>query len=135
MNNNTNSILKYRNRSYPRFIWISGIAAGIVNGLLGAGGGVIVVFALAAYSKEKGEESIRDSFATTVACVLPMSIISAASYASTLKADISGFSSFMLPAVAGGIIGAVLTDKINTKTLKMIFALLTIIAGINMILR
>ena len=124
-----------KRKKYPLWLWLAGLAAGIVNGLLGAGGGVVIVFSLAAYAKEKGEVSVRDNFATTVASVLPVSLVSAASYASSLNADISGSWRYLIPAVVGGISGAFITDRINTKTLKLVFAVLTIIAGINMIFK
>ena len=39
----------------------AGIGAGFLNGLLGAGAGVILVFVYAALSKEKSEKDLRNS--------------------------------------------------------------------------
>lgn len=126
---------KTAKKIYPLWLIAAGLAAGAVNGLLGAGGGIIIVFALAAYNKSHSKSSVRDNFATTVASVLPMSIISAGSYISTLDANTEGVAIFLLPAVLGGIVGAFLTDRINIDILKLIFAALTVVAGINMIIK
>lgn len=129
------SLIVEKRKKYPLWLWIAGLGAGIVNGLLGAGGGVVIVFALAAYAKGKSEVSVKDNFATTVASVLPISLVSAASYASSLNADFSGSWRYLVPAVVGGVSGAFIIDRINAKTIKFVFAVLTIIAGINMIMR
>lgn len=120
---------------YPWWLALSGVAAGFINGLLGAGGGVISVFALGALSKRNKNFSVRDCFAMTVASVLPVSAVSAVSYITSLKADISSAPIYLIPAVMGGLIGAAVTDRINADLLKIIFAILTVIAGINMIIR
>ncbi len=120
---------------YPLWLAAAGIAAGFINGLLGAGGGIVTVYALSALSKSRNEFSPRDNFAMTVASVLPVSVISAVSYVTSLRADVTSAPKYLIPAVAGGIIGALFTDRLNTDLLKTIFAVLTVIAGINMILK
>lgn len=120
---------------YPLWLAAAGIAAGFINGLLGAGGGIVTVYALSALSKKRSEFSPRDNFAMTVASVLPVSAVSAVSYITSLKADVTSAPKYLIPAVAGGIIGAFVTDKLNTDLLKTVFAVLTIAAGANMILK
>ena len=41
----------------------------------------------------------------------------------------------MLAAVPGGVLGAFLLDRLNSKTMKVIFALLVVWAGISMVIK
>lgn len=97
------------------------IAAGFVNGFLGTGGGIILIFALGLAGIDE-----RDKFATTIAAILPMTLISAFFY----KAKISDASPWLPAGMLGGAAGAFLLDKINLKWLKKLFALMVIWAGI-----
>ena len=112
---------------------LTGAGAGLINGFLGAGAGVLLMFVIAAMNPVKNEGASRDNFATVVACVLPLSIVSVIIY--TVKGAASGelVGRFALPAVIGGVLGAFLTDKLKTGVLRLIFAVVVIIAGINMI--
>lgn len=121
-------------RHIPLLI-IAGIGAGFLNGLLGAGAGVILVFVYAALSKDKSEGSVKDNFAMTVATVIPISVFSTVNYVTKVGTDLSKSLVFLLPGAVGGLLGAWVTDKIKTSHLKFIFAILTAIAGINMIFR
>ena len=100
---------------------LASAAAGFVNGFLGTGGGIILIFALGLAGIDE-----RDKFATTIAAILPMTLISAFLY----KAKISDASPWLLAGMLGGAAGAFLLDKINLKWLKKLFALMVIWAGI-----
>lgn len=113
----------------------TGAAAGFLNGLLGAGGGVILIYALSALNPDKSENGVRDNFASTIACVLPVTLLSAFLYAADGRMDFSAVSPLVLPAIVGGFAGACLLGRINTVLLKKLFALLVIYSGISMILR
>ena len=41
----------------------------------------------------------------------------------------------MLAAVPGGVLGAILLEKLSSKTMKLIFALLVVWAGISMMIK
>lgn len=112
---------------------LSGLLAGFANGLLGAGGGIIVTFAFAHLLRER-EGAERDIFANVVAAMLPMTAISAVIYLLHGKLNIDESAPFLLPGVIGGVIGALLLGKINTKWLKKIFAALVIFSGARMIM-
>ena len=114
----------------------SALAAGTVNGLLGAGGGVIMLYLVKAVltGKEQGEGAQKDVFASVVAIMLPVSVISALSYRANGNLDMERMSTLILPALAGGMIGAYLTDKLPSRVIRGIFALLVIVSGIRMIL-
>ena len=54
---------------------LTGVLAGFLNGFLGAGSGVVLMFAVAALNSDKSEGAARDNFATVVACVLPLCLV------------------------------------------------------------
>ena len=126
--------MKIKPRS-PEFFLLSlaGTSAGLANGLLGAGGGIIVTYALARLLREQNA-SARDVFANVVAAMLPMTTVSAVVYALNGNLDLKDASPFLLPAVIGGVIGALLLGRINTHWLKKIFAALVLFSGVRMIL-
>lgn len=112
---------------------VVGIAAGFINGFLGAGGGIILLSMFRRLNPNKNSEGARDDFASVVAAVLPLCVVSAINYSSRGSLDMNLFLRFIPGALVGGVVGAYLTDKIDTRILKNIFALIIIIAGINMI--
>ena len=117
-------------------VLIFGAAAGFVNGFLGAGGGIILMYMfrrLSMGNSEKGDKT-RDIFASVVATVLPLSAVSAAVYGAKGMGDTSLLLKLAVPAAVGGVIGAFLTDKLDTKILRKIFAIIMITGGINMLL-
>ncbi len=120
-------------------IWILllvGAAAGVCNGLIGCGGGIFIVYALSYLYRYDGEVGKKDVFATAVASILPMSAVSVFMYMSGGNApDASGAYKYLLPAVIGGAVGALLLDRIKSRLLGKIFAALVMWAGLSMILR
>lgn len=110
-----------------------GLLAGFLNGFLGAGGGVLLLMGFRRRERE-GVLSSKDSFASTVVGVLPLCAVSAAVYAHRGMIDRAALLPYIPSAVAGGLLGAVLTERINAAFLRKIFAVLCIAAGVNMIL-
>ncbi len=110
-----------------------GIFAGFINGFLGAGGGLILLWILGRMNPEKGEDAVRNNFASVVLVVLLLSVVSAVTYSHTSRIDAASLLSLALPGMAGGIAGAFLTDKLKTKILKLAFCVIIVIAGINMV--
>ena len=115
---------------------IGGLAAGFINGMLGTGGGIILVFLLGYLMRRdptlKNIYSTRDVFATVILEILPMSFVSALFYIKDGSVNINDALVYILPGIAGGIAGAYLLDKINVKFLKKLFAAMVIYAGVKM---
>ena len=111
-----------------------GFCAGIVNGLLGAGGGILLVFGLAHFFRTS-ENGQRDIFANALAVTFPVSLVSTISYAAAGRFSLEGFSHYLLPCAIGGVLGAFLLDKLNVRATKTVFAVLVIFSGIYMVIR
>lgn len=109
---------------------LCGLCAGFINGLLGTGGGIIIIFAM---SKIFPDSDPKDRFATAIACILPMSVVSAGYYLKDNSVALTDAAMYILPALSGGVIGALLLCKIKAELLKKIFACLVIWAGVNMV--
>ena len=113
---------------------VFGLAAGFANGLLGAGGGIIIVFGLSPLLSFS-ENGKRDVFANALAVMLPVSVVSVISYISKGRLDTDAFGIYALPAVIGGFFGAVLLDRLKLPFIKKLFALLVIWSGVYLIIR
>lgn len=130
-------MIREKNKQFLILWWFVPVAlsAGAVNGLLGAGGGVIMLY-LVRYClgrEDDGEMVQKDTFASVVAIMLPVSVISAMSYAARGNLDMDEMKILVLPALVGGVIGAYLTDKLPSRVIRGIFALLVIVSGVRMI--
>lgn len=102
---------------------------GVVNGLFGAGGGMLAVPCLT-YIGKLDEKS---AHATAIAAILPLCLVSAIVYA--LKESCK--SEVILPVVigvtAGGIFGALLLKKLSSDVVSFVFYALMTFAGFKMI--
>ncbi len=116
-----------------RLLVMGGLAAGFLNGLLGAGGGIVIVWILGKVL-ENETESPRDIFANALAVMLPISVVSTVSYALSGGLPKGDITRFLLPAILGGLLGAVLLDKLKTATVKTLFCFLVILSGILMVI-
>lgn len=121
-------------REIPRWgLILGGLAAGVINGLLGAGGGVILVFLLRAALGQRSES--RDIYASALITTLPITLISTLRYSGAGALPLRDFLPLALPAIAGGVLGALLLDRIHPKITRRIFAALVIFSGAFMLLR
>lgn len=112
------------------FTYLSGILIGAVNGLFGAGGGIIAVPIL-----EKAGLSKKQSHANAVAVILPVSIFSGILYLLEGKVRFSDASPYILWGLIGSVLGTLLLKKISPVWLKRIFGVFVIYAGVRMLLR
>lgn len=109
--------------------FLSGTAAGLLNGLFGSGGGTVLVPLL-----KKGGLPAQNAHAVSVAVILPISLFSALLYSR------EGFSLWAampyLPAgLAGAVLGAKLLPKIPQKALQRIFGLLILFSAVRLWMR
>lgn len=110
-----------------------GIVLGVINGLLGAGGGIIATYYLSNALNEN-QKSKNGVFANAVATMLPISVVSVFLYIANghLAID-NGLLSLLPSAIIGGILGAFLLTKLKLKLVKIIFSILITVSGFVMI--
>jgi len=108
----------------------AGLFIGIVNGIFGAGGGMLAVPALSFI----GGLDDKHSHATAIAIILPLCLISTIVYALRSSFDFGIVIPTVIGVFIGGIIGALLLKKISNGMLGFIFYGLMIFSGIKMII-
>ncbi|MDR2501723.1 MAG: sulfite exporter TauE/SafE family protein [Oscillospiraceae bacterium] len=106
---------------------VSGAFAGAANGLFGAGGGMFVVPLFSRWAKIED----RHTYASSVAVILPLSVVSAVIYALRGAVDLKAAAPYLFGGAAGGFLGGRMFKKVPPKILKRAFALLLIIAGLR----
>ncbi len=109
---------------------IFGAVAGLVNGLIGSGGGLFLWFGFR-YFDDCKEKNI---YAATTTGVLAFSIISGIIYLFEESLAFKDFSYALIPALLGGTLGAFLLGKINTRLLQTIFSILLLISGVILVI-
>lgn len=107
-----------------------GVAIGFVNGIFGAGGGMLAVPLL----KKSGLDQ-KSAHANAVAVILPITVVSAIFY--LVKGNVTlGDSSFYIPTgLIGSVIATFALQKFSNKILQKIFAAFMIYAGIRLLMR
>lgn len=113
-------------------IWplIFGGLIGLVNGLFGAGGGMVAVPLL----KRMGF-SQTDAHANAVAVILPITVVSAILYIIRDYVEISDALIYIPTGVIGSVLGTLILKKISPFYLKKIFGFFMIYAGIRLLVR
>ena len=108
--------------------------SGVINSLLGAGGGILLSLTLPALVEEAFPDR-RDVYINAQAAMIPGCALSCLIYSMRGMMDTVGFSLLAIPAAAGGALGSFLLYKIKSGVIQILFALLVIWSGARMILR
>ncbi len=119
------------NKSFAKKLYpILAVFAGLINGLLGAGGGMLIVPILKKYGLDQ-----RSTHATSVCIILPICLLSAIIY--LIKGSVTIFDALpYLPfSVLGAIIGSLILAKINQELLGKLFGVFMIWAAVQLLLR
>lgn len=103
-----------------------GMGVGILNGLLGAGGGMVMV-PLLEFLEVRGKKS----HATSLAVIVPLSALSAGIYMWRGWFSATDALPYLLPGLVGAVAGGLLMGKIPLRWLKVAFGLLLIWGGIK----
>lgn len=104
-----------------------GFAAGCVNGLLGAGGGMILVPLLTLFEKEHGG----NVFSNSVAIILPICLVSLAISPGYGALPWNEALPYLIAAIPGGIAAGFLGKKIPVKWLHRALGILIIWGGVR----
>lgn len=109
---------------------LSGAAAGIINGLFGAGGGMILVPMLIGFGKLKDKEA----FATSISIILPLCLVSVFVYQRQGNFSFSTALPYLIGGLAGGLLGGLLFRKVSPGFLHKIFGAVILWGGVKLLL-
>lgn len=123
---------------------LSGVGAGLLNGLLGAAGGILLVAVLPRLTPPALlyppavnlglYHERRDILATALAVMLPVSGVSGVFYwMNGIRPDPTLLLLLILPAALGGLLGAKLLGRLPDRILKKLFAALVVVSGARML--
>jgi len=112
-------------------IILFGALIGVVNGLLGGGGGMIVVPVLTKFFGF----SQKEAQATALFVILPISIASSIIYITHNSINFANSWPVILSIIVGGAGGALLLNKLNNKVVRIIFIGLILLSGVMMLFR
>ena len=107
-----------------------GLASGLLNGLLGAGGGMMAVPLL-----QRTGVAADKAHATSIAVILPLSILSAGLYLGAGKVDFSAAWPYLPGGLAGAAFGAWLLPRVPAKWLKRLFGILMIYSAVRIFMK
>jgi uncharacterized membrane protein YfcA len=109
-----------------------GIAAGLLSGLLGIGGGIVIVPGLIwAAGLDRHTAS-----GTSLLAILPIAVVSAITYAVAPGGafDPEASAIFVAGSVAGAVIGARVNAQVSERALRLAMAWLSLIFGIRLVI-
>lgn len=109
---------------------LAGAAAGIANGFFGGGGGMILVPLLVRCCGL----SQRQAFATSVAVILPLCVLSSIIYFFRGGLDFMTALPYLVGGFIGGWVGGKVFKKLNMIWLRRTFALLILYGGVKSLL-
>lgn len=112
-------------------LFLIGLMAGTINGLLGSGAGMVLVPAFIMF-KNFSAYSARG---TSLFILLFASIVSLISYLNYNSIDYYLIAKLALGGIIGGVIGAKFVDKIPPRILRMSFGAFMIFTGIRLLFR
>ena len=110
-----------------------GLVAGFLNALLGAGGGIPLLLGLQALLGKRVADG-RRFFTTTLAVMLPLSLLSVWQYQKKGALPTPPLFALLVPAVLGGALGALLLPRLSVGALRKIFATVVLFSGIFMVI-
>ena len=109
----------------------AGAVAGILCGLLGVAGGVVIVPVLT--SRRIGMTRAQAS-GTTIAAVLPVSVVAAVTYAGLHNVDVRAASAIVPGAAAGVITGSLLAARVRAPVLRSLFNLVLLATAVRLLI-
>lgn len=109
---------------------ITGALAGLANGFFGSGGGLFIVPLLSRWAKLPQ----RRAFATSVAVILPLSVVSVLVYLAKGALDLGFAWPFLFGGAAGGLISGRVFQKIPLTMLRRVFGVLILYGGVRALL-
>lgn len=110
---------------------LCGLGIGALNGLFGAGGGVVAIIVM----QKLLDFPTHKSHAAAVAIILATTIFTSIFYVKNGIYNIPLTIQTAIGGVVGGIVGAKILPKISDKYLHIIFGIFMAVAGVRLILK
>lgn len=110
--------------------WLSGALAGLINGLFGAGGGMLLLPLLSRTTELKGHAL----FASCVCVILPMSLVSAGIYFFRDGAFVTESLPYLIGGAVGGVLAGCVMKKLPTLWLRRGMGAVILWGGLRLLL-
>ena len=107
----------------------SGAAAGLINGLFGAGGGMILIPLLIHWGKLEDKQA----FSSSIFIILPICLVSLFIYSRQQVISFPTALPYLLGGLLGGMVGGFLIHRISSPVLHRIFGLFILWGGIRLL--
>lgn len=106
-----------------------GFVGGVINGLFGAGAGLLLVPLIKIVSKLE-EKKVH---ATTLSCVMMMCVVNSIVFFINKQIDFGLTLWCLIGSLAGAVLGTFLLQKFKNKVISLIFSCLLVLSGVLMI--
>ena len=107
-----------------------GLAAGILSGMFGVGGGIIMVPAMALLVRM----SQRSAAATSLAAIVPIATVGALIFGGAASVDLPAAGLLVIGSLTGVQLGSRLMARISEDRLRVAFAIFIVAVAIAMLL-
>ena len=113
-------------------LWLmaTGLSAGLINGLLGTGGGIAAVTLLGRTGLSK-----KECHATSIGVILPLSLCSAAVYLYRGRFTLGQALPYLPAGLVGAAAGALLLRRIPKRWLRLLFGGVAVYSACRLFLR
>ena len=108
---------------------LTGAVAGIVNGLFGAGGGMVLVPLLIRFCKLEDKKA----FASAISVILPLCLVSIVTYYFRDVFPIQKAFPYLVGGLIGGMIGGILFKRVSVTFLHRSLGLIILWGGIRLL--
>ena len=121
-----------RTRARPQktALALLGLGAGVLNGFLGTGGGMVLSVGLRALAP--GED--RESLATATASVMFLSLLSTILYLIDGRIGSADILPVIFPALLGGALGALMLGKLRHEVIELLLGGMLLYSGLALLL-
>ena len=117
---------------------VTGVAAGILAGLLGVGGGIVIVpvlFLVFQSLEISASSAMSIATATSLMTIIPTSISSARSHHKRGNVDLALIKAWIIPMLFGVFVGSIAATRLDGMVLTLIFGVVAMAVALNMLLR
>ena len=108
-----------------------GLGAGLLNGALGAGGGVLIVLCLRPRLTRPADR--RRLYPTALGVMLPLSALTLFRYLQSGVMQDAAVGPLLLSALIGGVLGALCLRRLSLPLISRIFAAVVLLSGVLMV--